>query len=649
MDCSSWSEVKQLITCATCDNIFENPHTLFCCHTFCELCIKQNDIKKCPSCPEDFAGNELIRFKAICFENRYLSRLAIIFKEKENILKTTNLKCKTDTYVLCSNCYFIGLKDCKFSTEKSICQVHNFCQVDLSKPPEHLLQHTVKQTCATHPNDEVTKYCYTCKKEHCDKCFTKNEIHLSDTVQCIKEKLLKRLATLEENSDIQQKLQQQVSDLQQHRDILYKLYEEEYASTEQSYDHKIYRLCQEKQIVLSKLMTFWSITERAVDNYSMEIHGLQKFRSEFYAYFALLIEKSSDRDIIAYFTKEKRQYVIHKVVEMLKEGIRIIQKERRSFLQEKHILDKLKEQTILVKSSYFVCTDLSETTHSRAGKTFKQEYQCLNYKDKLFKIDQIQIDILGEKHSMFTLPLPSSKLVHTAKQEFVVISKCAQCLSQLQLFSRALGKKYPELGQIEIVKSLNNHLLCSNTELLSVTTDAITGIKTAMTHLQEKNVLSYCQKLEDNLDKLEIFIKKSKEYYSELEVFYHDQQKLHISHDQAAVGRSGVVYISMLLDIMMDCRRYISNTTQICEKLSSIQKMIEILKNEGHEKKPCQATHMKNIGDVTSSDHLKKLIASSGFQLQIVMHYSTWVALNEVCKTTAELITCWDLEKALCT
>ena len=77
MDCSSWPEVKKLTTCAIYENIFEKPHTLFCCHTFCELCIKPK--KKYPSCPEDFAGNKLFTFKAVCFENLYLSRLAAIF------------------------------------------------------------------------------------------------------------------------------------------------------------------------------------------------------------------------------------------------------------------------------------------------------------------------------------------------------------------------------------------------------------------------------------------------------------------------------------------------------------------------------------------------------------------------------------------
>ena len=153
-----------------------------------------------------------------------------------------------------------------------------------------------------------------------------------------------------------------------------------------------------------------------------------------------MIEKSSDKEIIAYFIKERRQFVVHNVVEMLNNAVRMIQRESGNFLQEKHILQKFKEQRQIAKSSSFMCTDLSAIPHSRVGKTFKQEYQCLNYEDTLFKIDQIQMNIFGEEHSMFTLSLPSSKLLHNTKQEHMVVSKCAQCLSQLQLFSRALGE-----------------------------------------------------------------------------------------------------------------------------------------------------------------------------------------------------------------
>ena len=95
-----------------------------------------------------------------------------------------------------------------------------------------------------------------CNKQQCEKCFTIHKNYLGDTVQCVKEKLLKYLAALEHNSEIQQKLFQKITDLKQRREFLYEQYQKEFASTEQSCDHKIYSLCQEKQIVLSKLMTF---------------------------------------------------------------------------------------------------------------------------------------------------------------------------------------------------------------------------------------------------------------------------------------------------------------------------------------------------------------------------------------------------------
>ena len=97
----------------------------------------------------------------------------------------------------------------------------------------------------------------------------------------------------------------------------------------------------------------------------------------------------------------------------------------------------------------------------------------------------------------------------------------------------------------------------------------------------------------------------------------------------------------MLLDILMDCRAYVTNTKQICEKLFSIQKTIKFLCVEDKTKE----SHEVYMGHKNSNDSVKKLIASHGFQLQIVLHYSTWVALNDICRTTAELISSWNLER----
>ena len=600
-------------------------------------------MKKCPSCPNNLTGNELIPFNArASFENLYLSRVTIICKNRIDIRKGTCSDCKTNPRI-CSNCYFVGCGDCErnqLCVDKST--NNNFSPVDISNPSENLFQHILKQVCTTHPDSKITKYCYICHENECEKCLTIHSNHNIDSIQSIKENLLKYLASLEQHSDIQQMLHQRITDLQQHKELLHKLYENEYTSTEQSYDLEIHSLCQKKQIVLSRLMAFWSVIDRAVENYKTEIQDLQKVTNDFHTHFVLLIEKSSNKEIIAYFKKVKKRSVVEKVTQIIEEADRKIQGEKKWYLQEKQILEKFNEQKEVITKETFVRTGLSAVPHSRAGTAFKQEYQCLNYKDKLFKINQIQVEILGEEHSMFTLPLAASKTVQSTKQQLMVVSKCAQCLNQLQLFSRALGGKYPELKQKEIAKSLKSYLLSSNKELLSVTIDAITGIKKAISCLQIKNVSLYCKELKKNLNRLETFTKQSDDYYKELEKFYFEQQKLHINQDQGAVGRSSALYISMLLDIMMDCRTYISNTRQICEKLLNIDNTIEILRKEGHEKESC----VIYLGHANSNDSFKKLIASHGFQLQIVLHYSTWVALNEICKSTEELITCWNLDSA---
>ena len=636
---SSWTEVKKLITCAQCGKLLEEPHSLICCHTFCKLCIKKRDFKKCPSCP----GNKLIPFKVVCFENLYLTRLATIFRNWEFTLKGTCLLCKTQS-VMCTNCFVFGCITCnrrKTCTDESTS--HKFNSVNFDGTPESLLGLTLFHFCTVHSDTVITNYCCICHEEKCQKCITMctDCNHNSDTIQCIKEKLVNNLTALMQDGEVQQMLQREMSDLEQHKDLLHEQYKKQYALTEQSYNHKIYSLCQEKQVVLSKIMALWSIINRAIENYKTEIYDLQKLTNNFYTHLTILTNKSSDKEIIAYYTKERKRYGIDTRIESLKKAIYTIQREIANFLSQQQILQKYREQQQLtVKNDSFLSMNLSATLHSKAGINFKQEYQLLKHDEKLFKIDQLQVKIFvgdSEAHSMFALPLPSSKVVQATRQQLLVVSKCAQCLSQLQLFSKALGHKYPERNLQKIIKSLNDYLLGSNKELLSVTADAITVIKTAITYLHTKKILLYCVKLNENLDKLAGFIKKSTDYYSELEVFYFEQQAFHINHDQSAMAKSSVVYTSMLLDIMIDCRTYITNTKHICEKLFSIQKTIEIVCKE------CRSHANLNNEEPIANSKFKKLIASNGFQLQIVLHYSSWVALNEICKNTEELIACWNI------
>ena len=54
----------------------------------------------------------------------------------------------------------------------------------------------------------------------------------------------------------------------------------------------------------------------------------------------------------------------------------MIQRENKSFLQKNHILQKFKDQEVTNERQSFVCTKLSAIPHSRAGKGFKQGYQC---------------------------------------------------------------------------------------------------------------------------------------------------------------------------------------------------------------------------------------------------------------------------------
>ena len=51
--------------------------------------------------------------------------------------------------------------------------------------------------------------------------------HNSDTIQCIKEKLVNNLTTLMQDGEIQQMLQLHISDLEQHKILLHEQYKKQ--------------------------------------------------------------------------------------------------------------------------------------------------------------------------------------------------------------------------------------------------------------------------------------------------------------------------------------------------------------------------------------------------------------------------------------
>lgn len=50
-----FNKLEKLLTCSCCNQIFMEPTTLFCQHTFCQSCIimnNENDNLECPKCKE---------------------------------------------------------------------------------------------------------------------------------------------------------------------------------------------------------------------------------------------------------------------------------------------------------------------------------------------------------------------------------------------------------------------------------------------------------------------------------------------------------------------------------------------------------------------------------------------------------------------
>ena len=177
-----WQQVEEEITCSICAELFTDPKTIPCLHTFCKRCIEQSiemAVDCCPLCraplPQDGIASIPINFT--------INRLVEIFgkrKEAGNI-RTTKIMCGTceDGLVavtwcidcensLCQNCNKVHNKWKAFKSHKTV-TIKEFIQ-----NPKLVLSTSQKpESCKNHSQQPLNLYCKTCSTLICRDCTLK--------------------------------------------------------------------------------------------------------------------------------------------------------------------------------------------------------------------------------------------------------------------------------------------------------------------------------------------------------------------------------------------------------------------------------------------------------------------------------------------
>jgi hypothetical protein len=88
------------LTCLFCENLIYEPLTLYCGHTYCELCIKDEEFSAssmtCPRCPKDIQGQ--IQSPIIYAREKASSKNHFL---KQIFERSETLKFKCENILLC--------------------------------------------------------------------------------------------------------------------------------------------------------------------------------------------------------------------------------------------------------------------------------------------------------------------------------------------------------------------------------------------------------------------------------------------------------------------------------------------------------------------------------------------------------------------
>lgn len=180
---NEWDEIEQEVTCCVCNEIFTEPKTISCLHTFCEECLKlttegnkrSGSENGCPLCRAKFP-DDVTKIPV----NFSVKRLIEIFRKRKesmqqarNDIKCGECKANTPATVWCADCESFQCQGCNELHERlKALRTHNIVTVErFMQNPKKVLPATHKpENCKEHSTQSLDLYCITCKSLICRDC-----------------------------------------------------------------------------------------------------------------------------------------------------------------------------------------------------------------------------------------------------------------------------------------------------------------------------------------------------------------------------------------------------------------------------------------------------------------------------------------------
>lgn len=186
-DSKGWEQIEEKLTCRLCGELYKDPRTLSCLHTFCKECLEAQVERKevgkacCPLCLEPFPQGGVSAIET----NGAVDCLIKIFNKKEDkeqpAVEVRCGKCnEADASVTswCIQCLSPMCGDCNDAHSKW----HEF-KGHSTVVIQDYVQKPKRETCKKHAKQPLNFYCKTCKITICTECAVKG--HVQHTFELI--------------------------------------------------------------------------------------------------------------------------------------------------------------------------------------------------------------------------------------------------------------------------------------------------------------------------------------------------------------------------------------------------------------------------------------------------------------------------------
>ena len=193
-----WQQIEEEITCSICGDLFTDPKTIPCLHTFCKQCIEKSiesnkkmaSIVCCPLCRAPLPRDDMSSVPT----NFTINRLVEIFgkrKEGGKSLALKEIKCSSCERSLpaitwCTECENSLCEQCNDAHQmmKAFKSHQTIAVEEFVKNPKLVLSTPEKpEACKSHSKQALDLYCKTCSSLICQDCTLKMKHRMLSWVQ----------------------------------------------------------------------------------------------------------------------------------------------------------------------------------------------------------------------------------------------------------------------------------------------------------------------------------------------------------------------------------------------------------------------------------------------------------------------------------